>query len=422
MSFTSPSRSRWSDVYIASFAQLFGALGTFLVMVTLVLALQQRGASGIEVSVLVICEALPMVVLGKLIGRVVDRFDSRFLLVATGVGQVLACLALALATTFQTVIAGAIALSVVSAVANPTRQALLPAMAVRDDLPKASAIGQTAGNAGMMIGPALAGFLVGGVGVERTLQFAALGFLATIIAGVLVRTRRGGASYVASPAGAADDNAGPAVQWNLRNDRLLWSAAWGFTAVLAAISAVNVVLVFFIMRTLGSTESMYGLIDSVWTVGALIGAWFFARLIKPATEDATLARWLFGVLGAVSIAVVAVGSVRAALWIVPCYIFGGIQNGGLNVMTGTLVGRRVPHEAMGRANTALGMRVQAGALVGYIGGGLLLEISEPRWIVLGCGLLGLATVLAVMPFVLRSERPRTTVPVAAERHEVVEVV
>lgn len=401
MSFASPVRSRWSDVYIASFAQLFGALGTFLVMVTLVLALVQRGASGIELSVLVICEALPMVVLGKLIGRVVDRFDSRLLLVVAGAGQVVSCLALALASSFETVIAGAIALSVVSAVAVPTRQALIPAMVMRDDLPKASALGQTAGNIGMMLGPALAGFMVGGLGVERTLQYAALGFLATIAAGVLLRTRRGGAA--ASP--SAPEAQESTVDWTLRHDRLLWSAAWGFTAVMAALSAVNVVLVVFIMRTLGSTEAMYGLIDSVWTVGALGGAWLFARVIRPATTDVTIARLLFGVLGAVSIAVIATGSVTTALWIVPCYLFGGAQNGGLNVLAGTLMGRRVPKEAMGRANTALGMRVQAGALIGYIVGGLLLELSEPRWIVLGCGLLGLATVLAVMPFVLRSASP-----------------
>jgi MFS family permease len=411
MSFTSVARSRWSDVYIASFAQLFGSLGTFLVMVTLVLALQQRGASGIEVSVLVICEALPMVVLGSLIGHAVDRFDSQALLVLTGAGQVLACLALALASSFEMVIAGAIVLSVVSAVAVPTRQALLPAMVVRDDLPRASAIGQTAGNAGMMIGPALAGFLVGGVGVESTLRLSALGFLATIIAGLTLRTRRGGAARPGQPkmptpsTSEAASVEGHRREWTLRGDRLLWSAAWGFTAVLASISAVNVVLVFFIMRTLGSTESMYGLIDSMWTVGALIGAWLFSRMVKPATEDVAIARWLFGVLGAVSIAVIAVGSVQAALWIVPCYLFGGAQNGGLNVLAGTLLGRRVPQEAMGRANTALGMRAQAGALIGYIGGGLLLELSEPRWIVLGCGVLGLATVLTVMPIVVRAESP-----------------
>lgn len=410
MSFTSGSldRSRWSDVYIAAFAQFFGALGTFLVMVTLVLALQQRGASGIEVSILVICEALPMVMLGKLIGRAVDRFDSRMLLVASGAGQVLACLALAQAEQFVAVIAGAIALSVVSGIAIPTRQALTPAMVIRDDLPRASAIGQTAGSAGMMLGPALAGFMVGGFGVKQTMELAALGFIATIVAGVALRTRRGGAA----PAQTSMDETTTA--WTLQSDRLLWSSVWGLTAVMAAISAVNVVLVFFIMRTLNSSEQVYGLVDSMWTVGLLIGAWVFSRTVRPATTDSALAIRLFAVLGAVSIAVIMVGSVQEALWIVPCYLIGGAQNGGLNVITGTLLGRRVPAQARGRANTAMGMRVQAGALIGYIAGGLLLEISEPRWIVIGCGVLGVLTVLAVAPFVMRSARAAAPTPELAQ--------
>jgi hypothetical protein len=40
MSFTSAKTSRWTDVSIASVAQFLGALGTFLVMVTLILVLQ----------------------------------------------------------------------------------------------------------------------------------------------------------------------------------------------------------------------------------------------------------------------------------------------------------------------------------------------------------------------------------------------
>ncbi len=401
MSFTSPVlvRSRWSDVYIASIAQFFGALGTFLVLVTLVLALQQRGASGVEVSILVIAEALPMVLLGKLIGRLVDRFDSRTLLVVSGVGQVLACLALAQAEQFSAVVAGAVALSVVSGVAVPTRQALTPAMVIRDDLPKASAIAQTAGSAGMMAGPALAGFMVGGLGARQTMMIAALGFIATIVAGLALRTRRGGVAVV-----AADEEGEPVTEWTLRHDPLLWSSAWGLTAVMATLSAVNVVLVFFIMRTLGSTESVYGLIDSMWMIGMLAGAWLFGRAIRPATSDGSIARWVFLALSVVSLTMVAAASVSAALWIVPCYLIGGAQNGGLNVLMGTLMGRRVPAEARGRANAALGMRVQAGALVGYILGGLSLEVTDPRWSVLACGALSLFAALVAAPYVLRAGR------------------
>lgn len=398
MSFTSElARSRWSDVYIAAFAHFFGSVAAFLVMVTLVLSLQRQGARGIEVAILIIAEALPMVVLGKVIGRLVDRVDSRVLLAIAGAGQVLATLALSQVDEYFAIVAGAVALSVATGVAGPVRSALLPSMVTRDDLPKAIAIGQTAGSAGMMIGPALAGFLVYGLDVRPTLQLAALGFLGTIVAAFLLKTRRGGQAVTAEQSTA---DAGK-VEWTLGGDRLLWSATWGLTACIAAIAAVNVVLVFFIIRTLGSTEQVYGIVDSMWTLGVLAGAWVFTRFIKPATTDGTLAKWLFTALGIASAALVAVGAAQHALWIVPFYLIGGIQNAGLNVLAGTLLGRRVPAQARGRANTALAMRVQAGALLGYMSGGLLLELSQPRWIVLSCGVVGVLVAIVVAPLVLR---------------------
>ncbi len=409
MSFTSgpaAPASRWLDVTITAAAQFLGALGIFLVMVTQILVLQQRGASGLEVAALVICEALPMVVLGKPIGRLVDRVDSRLLLVVAGAGQLIACLALAETDGFGAVLVAMLGLSLAGAVWMPTQKALLPAMVVRDDLPRANAIGQSAGSAGMMLGPALAGFLVGGVGAQQTVRLAALGFALAIVAGVAIRTRRGGRASSAAPVSpgglvpASPANAG----WTLRHDPLIWTSVWGLTAAVAAVSAVNVVLVFFVMGTLGSPAQVYGVIDAMWTVGLLVGAWLFSLAVRPHTSDGTIARRLFIAVGLVSIAVLAVGSVTNAWWVVPCYLFGGAQNGGLNVLAGTLMGRRVPPEARGRASAATGMRVQAGALVGFVAGGLLLEFSEPRWVVIGCGVLGIVAAAAALPLVRRAAR------------------
>jgi MFS family permease len=385
MSFTSGTRAR--DLYLSAFAQFFGALGTFLVMVTLVLALQRRGAGGIEVAALVLAEALPMVLLGKLIGAVVDRFDSRWLLILAGFAQVAACLVLSGVDSFAAVVAGAIGLSVATGIAQPTRQALLPAIVHRDDLPRASAIGQTAGSLGMMLGPALAGFAVSGLGPQQTVRLAGIGFLATVLAGLAIRTRRGGAARLARTS-TVD---GP---WTLASDRLLRSSTWSIAAVIAAVGAVNVVLVFFIMRTLAGSEATYGVVDSMWTIGLLAGAWIYGRLIRPTTGDLTLGRWLLAALGLVSAAVVLVGFAPRAWWIIPCYLVGGAANGGLNVLMGTLLGRRTPAEARGRANAAMAMRIQAGAMLGYVAGGALLEFAEPRTIVIGCGLLGILTALA----------------------------
>lgn len=402
MSFTSPvlTHSRWLDVSIASGAQFLGALGTFLVMVTQVLVLQGRGASGLEVAILVTCEALPIVVLGKPIGRLVDRLDSRPLLVVAGGGQVAACLALAYASDFRAVLGSLLGLSLASAVAVPTRQALLPAMVVRDDLPRASAIGQSAGSAGMMGGPALAGILMGGVGPQPTMHLAAFAFSATIVAGLLLRTRRGGRA-VAVAGGEAGTGA---VAWNLRQDRLLWTTTWGLAGVIAAISAVNVVLVFFVMGTLSSPPQVYGVIDSMWTVGLLAGGWLLGLMVRPSTSDGSVARSLFIAVGVLSAALIAAGSVTNAWWIVPCYLFGGINNGGINVLGGTLIGRRAPADARGQVNAALSMRVQAGALLGFVAGGLLLDVAAPRWIVIGSGLLGVVAALAVLAVLAHTAR------------------
>jgi MFS family permease len=391
-------RSRWSDVAISASTNLVGTSGSFLVMTALVLALQQRGATGIEVTALLLCEAVPMVVFGKLLGAAVDRFDSRILLVIGGSAQVVACLALSRATSLPAVLGGAFSLSVATGLVASTRQALFPAMVTRDDLPRALAIGQTAASVGMMLGPAGAGFLVGGLGVNRTTTAAAAAFVATIVAGLALRTRHG---RVHRPA----DGLAEVAAWSLRSDRLLWTSVWSLTAVVAALAAVNVALVFFILETLRGTQAQYGLVESLYTVGVMAGAWVFGRLVRPTTTDVAVAGRLIAGLGLVSASLMATGSVRTAVWIAPCYLLGGIGNGGLNNMTATLFGRRVPPAARGRAGTAMTMRVQGGAMVGMLAGGGLLSLVDPRWIVLGCGILGLAVVGGLAPRVRDAAPP-----------------
>ena len=78
------------------------------------------------------------------------------------------------------------------AVTQPTLAALLPAMVRPADLPRASAISQTAGSLGALAGPALAGLLVGQFGTRVPLLLDAVSYLALVAAGLLLRTRRGG--------------------------------------------------------------------------------------------------------------------------------------------------------------------------------------------------------------------------------------
>ena len=157
MSFTSQVQSSsWTDVYLASGARAVSSCGDFLAATALVLELQQRGAGGFAVAAVLIAAAAPPVLLVRWTGRLADRVDSRLLLVATGLAQAAACMALAFASGPVEIIALVAVLAAGLAVTQPCLSALLPSMVPADDLPKAMALNQTAGSLGMMLAPAWA--------------------------------------------------------------------------------------------------------------------------------------------------------------------------------------------------------------------------------------------------------------------------
>src|SRR3954468_1410060 len=140
MSFTSASTApagtgeRWSDVYLSATARAVSNCGDLLAATALVLALQARGAGGYAVAAILLAAAVPPVLLAPLTGRLVDRVDSRRLLVWVGLGQVAVCAALAFVTAIPLLVALAALLAAGLAVTQPTLAALLPAMVSRAGL------------------------------------------------------------------------------------------------------------------------------------------------------------------------------------------------------------------------------------------------------------------------------------------------
>ena len=266
MSFTTGS-SRWSDVWLAAAARGTTICGEFLTATALALALQASGAGSLAVSGLLLAATLPLVVLAPLAGRVADRVDSRTLLVTVGAVQSAICLLLAYAAHPVVIVALVGLLACGLALTQPCLAALLPAMVRRDDLPRASAVHQTAVSIGALGGPVLAGLLVGGFGTRMPLLLNAASYLALVAAGLLLRTRRGGRP-TAPPAGAA---AAAVPVWKLRQDPLMLAMVVTTAAVITAIGGINVIEVFFIRETLHASATVYGLVGAAWMAGMLPG-------------------------------------------------------------------------------------------------------------------------------------------------------
>ncbi|WP_406038838.1 MFS transporter [Micromonospora sp. NBC_00898] len=419
MPFTS-GPSRWSDVWLTTAARGISTCGDFLAASALTLALQSAGAGGMAVSGLLLAATLPLVALAPLTGRLADRVDSRNLLVGVGLAQATICVVLAY-TGHPALVIGLVALLAAGlAVTQPTLSALVPAMVRAADLPRATALNQTAGPLGALAGPALAGLLVGGFGVRLPLLIDAGSYLALVAAGLLIRTRRGGSRRPAPAAthGAAA-GAAPAVAWRLRRDPLLVAMVATIAGVIGAVGAINVVEVFFIRETLGSSTTMYGLVTGSWTLGLLGGAWLFARLARRLTDDGGLLGAYLALLAGCCLMILLSAAVPAALLLVPIWLIGGLGNGGANVFDNMLLARRVPEAARGRAYATFGGAVQGAAMAGYLLGGLLLEVADPRPLVAGCGVAGLLVVAAVVVPVRRAVRAERSAVRSAAPHPAV---
>ncbi|HET8657408.1 MAG TPA: MFS transporter [Micromonosporaceae bacterium] len=405
-----PHPPRWGDVYLSSAARAVSTGGDFLAATALVLALQSRGAGGVAVAAVLLASTVPMTVLAPLAGRLADRVDSRVLLVGTGLVQAAVCAVLAYSTSAVVIVALVAVLAAGLAVTQPTLGALVPDMVGRAHLPRAMAVSQTAFGLGALAGPALAGVLVGQFGVRVPLLIDAVTYLAIAVAGLLIRTRRGGRAAVVP---AAAGGGPPAPAWRLRSDRLLLALLLAVVAAVAAISAVNVIDVFFVRETLGGSTTMYGVLGGVWTGSMLAGSWLTAGTARD-RDDLALARGMLGLLASMSAVLLVAALVPDVWWLVPLWLVGGVINGGENLVAGVVVARRVPAEVRGRALGTFAGAVNAANMVGYAAGGALLALYQPRPLVAACGVAGLVVVAACVVPVARAERRQAPVaPVTA---------
>jgi MFS family permease len=408
MSFTSEVRGGWRDVSLAAGARAVSAGGDYLAAVALVLELQQRGMGGFAVAAILIAAAAPPVLFVRWAGWLADRADSRRLLVLTGLAQAGACVALAFASGVAEIIALVAVLAAGLALTQPCLSALVPDMVSSDDLPRATALSQTATGVATMVAPALAGLLMGQFGVRVPLLVDAASYLAIAVAGRLIRTRRGGVAVAPSESPGQR----PATGWRLRQDPLVWSAVVLIGAVVAAVSLVNVTEVFFIRGNLHATPTVYGLLDSVWISATMVGAWLLARR-RPA--DWALGLALLGTLAVTCASVAAFAAVPAIGWLVPLSIIGGIGNGGINNAVGVLIGRRAPAAVRGRVFAMLSAVANAATTGGYLLGGLLLTLIPVRATIAAAGLAGLAVTAAfALPVLRASRRERAQQPVATD--------
>lgn len=361
------------DFRLLFVAAIGSGLGTRLAVMALMVDVWDRTHSGKWIAALLVTDFVPIIVIGLLLGSVLDRFSRRRLMIASDLVRLGVFCALPFATSAATVVALAGVAGVATGFFRPAVYAGLPNLVADEDLPSANGLFQAADNLTWMLGPLLGGLLLSFTTPDVAYWFNALTFLVSAILIARIAERLLQSEKALTEGHWRDIAAG--LELAVRSRGLL-TVLVGWSLTMLAIGGSDVAEVELAKVAFDSGNFGFGLLMAASGLGLMLGAlgagWATERLGTGNT---------YGVSIAVMAAGLGAAAVSPSVWVAAVFVAAmGVGNGVAVVVNSLLVQRGIPDHLRGRAFT-LAMSVGYSFLfVGVMSGGVVADALGARWV------------------------------------------
>ncbi|RPK48163.1 MFS transporter [Streptomyces sp. ADI93-02] len=338
--------------------------------------------SATAVGITTALQFLPLLLFGLYGGVLVDRMRKRPVLALTQTVMALTALALAAFTLTDQVQVGhvyaaAFAVGLATVLDNPARQSFLSELVGPDQLRNAVGLNSANFQSARLIGPAVAGLLITGIGTGWAFLLNGLSFVAPLTCMLLMRTAELRAVERA-PRGKGQLREG--LRYVADRPELLWTIVLvGFVGTFALNFPVH--LSAFTDDAFHSGAGTYSLLNTLVAAGSLAGALLAARIGTAGLRLPFLAALAFGIVEIVAALTPSLWSF--ALLMLPMGLFAMV----VNVSTNTTIQTSTDSTMRGRVTALYMMVLLGGAPVGAPVVGWITDTYGPR--------VGLATAGAV---------------------------
>ncbi|MET9081123.1 MFS transporter [Streptomyces sp. NPDC004237] len=340
---TTPARksSMFSSLKVRNYRLFFAGqvvsnIGTWMQRIAqdwLVLSLT---GSATAVGVTTALQFLPMLLFGLYGGVLVDRLNKRRALLVTQTAMALTGIALALLTLsghvqVWHVYLAAFAVGLATVVDNPARQSFVSEMVGPDQLQNAVSLNSANFQSARLVGPAVAGLMITGVGTGWAFLFNGLSFVAPIVGLLLMRPRD---LHVVERAPRGKGQLREGLRYVSGRPDLIWTIVLiGFVGTFGF--NFPVYLSAFADDVFHAGAGSYSAFNTLMAVGSLVGALLAARRGTARMRVMIAAAIAFGALEVV--AATAPSLWLFALLMVPIGMFGMTVNvtGNTTVQMGT---------------------------------------------------------------------------------------
>ena len=385
--------------FFAAHAQ--SCLGSGLAYVALPLLAYDRFGSAWAVVAVLLPDLLPAVVLGPLIGALVDRWGWRACAILGDAIRALAFVLLLFGGSLELMIGGAALAGIGTALFSPAALAGLPRLAPGDRRPAAMGLFGALDDLGLTLGPALAALLLFVLPTDGLLALNAFSFA---ISAVAIASIRGPGSVPApdherAPSLIAEARAGIRDLAGRPEVRALIGSS---TAAVLCIGMTNVGEVILAREVLNIGGSGLAVLMTAGGIGTVAGS--LAARFKGVWEWRRA--YQIG-LGCMAFDLLACAALPSFYLLVPVFVIGGFGNGFALVHDRLLLSHATPDGMHGRL-FALQKACTSGAFaISFLSAGAMIAFGgvQIAFLVAGIGLLGV--IAAVSPR-LRASWPAPT--------------
>ncbi|WP_431936050.1 MFS transporter [Micromonospora sp. RP3T] len=369
--------------------------------------------SGLALGVTLLVGGLPRLVLILLGGALTDRFDPRWVMVASyGVrASVTALLAVPVALgTVQLwhILLARLLSGAVDALFLPAVSTMVPLSVEPDEVTAANSAHRTVFSIGTIVGPAVAGVFIGGLGSLPPLLLCAALFAVAALLALRVRPRRPREVPPARTGLLRAVAAGSGYVWRTGEIRVLVVLLLVLNLALTGPMNVGVP---GLAREAYDSPQMMGWLFAAFGVGTLVGS-MTAGVLPAAPRPGVRLALLGGLNGA---AVIGIGIAPGALTGLAFATTVGVTGGLAAVLTAAALQSAAAPEYLGRVMSWYALTGYGTAPLSALLTGVLLDVSAATAFVV-CGLLALAaSVASAATPALRGVRARAEAPTVTAR-------
>ncbi|HEY6959772.1 MAG TPA: MFS transporter [Candidatus Limnocylindria bacterium] len=391
--------------------QLISQAGSAVRLVAIPYQIYLLTQSSFAVGLIGLFSAIPLILLSLFGGVIADRVDRRRLLLVTQTCLCATSLALAVSTQLGFVSVPLLyALTAIGAgfgaLDGPARAAVAPTLVERRLIPSVAALNQTLWRVGSIVGPALAGVVIGVLGLSAAYWLDAATFLAAILAIAVMHVPAIETTEApAHPLRALTDG----VRFVLARPLLLSTMAVDFFAMFFGIA--RALMPYYADRVFHVGPEGLGLLYAAPGIGATVMV-----LMSGWTKD--VERKGLGVLASVvvfGVAMALFGVVGPSGFLVGCLLLA-IGEGADTVSTifrWTILQMETPDAYRGRLASINFVFVAGGPQLGQVESGLVADLFTPEISVVTGGLACVAVAFVAGSLVPQLVRYRSEEPVSS---------